>query len=157
MYLKNGYFAEKGPHPADDIGQGYLTVTVRVDTDQLPAEILEAAQTDPGILDQFEPDPELIKAIATEPDPEGFTLFRNDEVAFDGSSDCGYQGYGLDIAFNEKAASALVTYTGPALPSVVRRYQCASADEAADLWVADWAEPLIFAEDLSGRGPDTVH
>ena len=52
-------------------------------------------------------------------------------------------GYGLDIAFNEKTGAALVTYTGPSLPSIVRRYECVSAEEAATMWEGDWAEPLI--------------
>jgi hypothetical protein len=161
LYLRKGYFAEEGPNPADDIGQGYLTVTISANADALPPEVLEAAQAHPEILNQFKPDSSLMEAVAAEPDPEGFELFRNDEVAFDGTGDCGYIGYGLDIAFNEKAGVALVTYTGPSLPSIVRRYECVSAEEAATMWEGDWAEPLIFAEDFDYDGLDgdaaTVH
>jgi hypothetical protein len=157
VYLRKGYFAEEGPHPADDIGQGYLTVTISANPDDLSPEVIEAARTDPEILEQFNPDPLLMDAVAAEPDPEGFKLFRNDEVAFDGTSDCGCIGYGLDIAFSEKAGVALVTYTGPSLPSVVRRYVCASAEEAVSMWEADWAEPLIFAEDFDDHEPESLN
>lgn len=61
---------------------------------------MEAAKTDPEILEQFRQYPTLIETVAAELHPENFALFRNDEVAFDGTSDCGYIGYGLDIAFN---------------------------------------------------------
>jgi hypothetical protein len=157
LYLRKGYFAEKGPHPADDIGQGYLTITIPAKEDELPPEVLDAAKSDPEILEQFRPDPELMEAVTAEPHPDGFELFRNDEVAFDGTSDCGYIGYGLDIAFSEQAGVALVTYTGPDMPSVVRRYVCTSAEEAATMWEADWAEPLIFAEDFEDELPSTIH
>jgi hypothetical protein len=48
MYLRKGYFSEEGPHPADDIGQGYLTVTVSADRDKLPQDVLEAAKDRSG-------------------------------------------------------------------------------------------------------------
>ena len=44
MYLKAGYFAERGPHPADDIGQGYLTATYPLD--ELPRAIIQASGGD---------------------------------------------------------------------------------------------------------------
>ena len=38
---------------------------------------------------------------------------RNAEIACDGTSDCGYFGFGLDIAFSERHGIALVAYAGP--------------------------------------------
>jgi hypothetical protein len=92
--------------------------------------------------------------VANDQNPEGFDLFRNDEVVFNGVRECRYIGYGLDIALNEKSRVALVTYTGPSLPSIARRYECVSSEEAATMWEADWAEPLIFAEDFDDDEPD---
>lgn len=163
MYLKDGYFKPEGPHPADDIGQGYLTRTVPAgNIDDLPEDILAAAQDNPEILDQFRLDETLTMSVATEPNAESFEIFRNSEVAFDGLSDCGYLGYGLDVAFSQTRHLALVAYTGPGLPSIVRRYSCGSPDEAVDLWQQDWAEPLIFSpalhdEDELPESPETVH
>lgn len=144
MYLKESYFDIDGPYPADDIGQGYLTFTVQAD--ELPPEILEVARDDPSILDQFKFDEALTTAVANEPGTETFAMYQNSEVSFDGVSDCGYLGYRLDIAFSAARSAALVTYIGPGLPSIVRRYSCGSADEAATLWQDEWAEPLIFSE-----------
>ena len=79
-----------------------MTVTISANPDQLPTEIVVAAKTHPEILEQFDPDPTLMEAVASEPDPDAFVLFRNDEVVFDGTNDCGYIGYGLEIAFNER-------------------------------------------------------
>lgn len=135
MYLKANYFQDQGPHPADDIGQGYLTFTVPAEmSDEVAAEITEFAKTDPDIWDQFAPDETLISELSKEKDRDSFSMFRNEEIAFDGTADCGYLGFGLDIAFSELRGIALVAYTGPGLPSVVRRYVCQSADEAAALW-----------------------
>jgi hypothetical protein len=141
MYLKKGYFADLGPHAADDIGQGYLTHTFPAD--DLPPEIVEAAVEWPELLDQFKTDETLLFELANEPDAERFRMYRNEEVSFDGLSDTGYVGYGLEIAFNEARKFALVAYTGPGLPAIVRRYSCDSADAATCLWTEDWAAPLI--------------
>jgi hypothetical protein len=142
MYLKAGYFAER-PHPADDIGQGYLTVTYPMD--KIPKTIVEAAASDPELLKDFETDESLMEALTNEPMPASFRMFRNNEVAFDGYGDTGYSGFGLDIAFSQQHLVALVAYTGPGLPILVRRYECASADEAVAAWQLEWAEPLIFS------------
>jgi hypothetical protein len=143
MYLKAGYFAERGPHPADDIGQGYLTVTYPMD--EIPETIVEAAASDPQLLEDFEIDENLTEAVANEPVPASFRMFRNNEVAFDEYGDTGYRGFGLDIAFSQQHLVALVAYTGPGLPTLVRRYECGSADEAVAAWQLEWAEPLILS------------
>lgn len=141
MYLKKGYFADLGPHPADDIGQGYLTHTFPADV--LPPEILEAAVEWPELLDQFKTDETLLSELSNERDAETFRMYRNEENSFDGLSDTGYLGYGLDIAFSDALKYALVAYTGPGLPTIVRRYSCDSAEDATRTWIEDWAEPLI--------------
>jgi hypothetical protein len=144
MYLKEGYFDGTGPFPADDIGQGYLTETIRADV--IPEHFAILAEQDPSFLDQLKLDETLAEVLATEPRAETFVMYRNDEVSFDGSTDCGYIGYGLDIGFSDKLKLALVTYTGPGIPSIVRRYTCSSAEDAAFLWDSEWSEDLIFAE-----------
>jgi hypothetical protein len=144
MYLKEGYFYGTGSNPADDIGQGYLTETVRADV--VPEHFAILAEQDPSFLDQLKPDETLVEILATEPRAETFVMYRNDEVSFDGSTDCGYIGYGLDIAFSDELKVALVMYTGPRIPSIVRRYTCSSAEDAAFLWDSEWSEDLIFAD-----------
>lgn len=150
MYLKKSYFQGIEPCPADKLGQGYLTVTVPMDDlSDLPPEMLKAAAEEPELLDQFLPAKELLECVAEQLEPESFKLFRNGEVAFDGLSDCGCLGYGLDIAFSDRARVALVIYTGPGLAPIVKQYPCTSAEEAAALWQDEWGLPLVFFDEVA--------
>ena len=150
MYLKKSYFQGIEPCPGDALSQGYFTFTVPMDDiSDLPPDILEMGAEDPEFLDQFLPSEGLLKRVAEQPDPESFMLYRNDEVAFDGLSDCGNFGYGLDIAFSARAQLALVTYSGPGLPSIIKQYPCTSAEEAVALWDDEWGLPLIFFDEVA--------
>jgi hypothetical protein len=84
MYLREGYFEAIGPYMADDIGQGYLTITAPAD--EISQEILDAAEQYPDLLKEFKPDSILLAELDSELLSETFRLYRNDEVAFDASA-----------------------------------------------------------------------
>jgi hypothetical protein len=135
MYLKDSYFAEAGVWPEDDdLDQGYLTfaLPLREGDDALNAEIL--------------------KAVANEAKPESFAAYRNPEVSFEEMGDCGWPGYGLDIAFSQELGVALVAYVAPGIPSIVKRYDCSSPDEASGRWSGEAAGDLEFVDENNDEG-----
>jgi hypothetical protein len=148
MLLKDSYFEKAGVRPRSELNQGYLTLTRPLtNVENLEPYLLKAAEEFPEILDSCRLNSVISDAIAREERPQSFQAFRNMEVAFDGTLDCGPSGNQLDIAFSKDLRIALVAYVGHGVPLIVKRYVCASPDDAVDLWLNEAAEPLIFADD----------
>ncbi|MGO4568793.1 hypothetical protein AB4Z52_28025 [Rhizobium sp. 2YAF20] len=148
MLLKNSYFEKAGVWPRAELDQGYLTLTRPImNIESLEPYLLKAAEEFPEILDSCRLNSAISDAIAREECPQSFEAFRNMEVAFDGTLDSGQSGNQLDIAFSKELGIALVAYVGHGVPLIVKRYACASPDDAVDLWLKEAAQPLIFADD----------
>ena len=148
MLLKDSYFEKAGVRPRSELDQGFLTLTRPItNVENLEPYLLKAAEEFPEILDACRLNSAISDAIAREEWPQSFEAFRNMEVAFDGTLDYGASGNQLDIAFSKELGVALVAYVGQGVPLIIRRYACASPDDAVDLWLNEAAEPLIFADD----------
>ncbi|PZM08846.1 hypothetical protein [Rhizobium tubonense] len=146
MLIKDSYFEEAGGWPTVELWQGYLTRTDPVaQIENLEPYLSKAAEEFPEILDCGLCSA-LSDAVAREERSQSFEAFCNIEVSFDGEIDCGPSGDELDIAFSKEMGIALVAYVGRGVPLIVKRYACSSPDEAVDLWLAEAAEPLMFAD-----------